>query len=74
MEKQDVTFVRFTASKGKVLKWRSKYFNYFTNKLDVITTYSVQSEILALCDIVGDVEEISYEEYEESLKVEYLKH
>lgn len=74
MEKQDVTFVRFTASKGKVLKWRSKCFNYFTNKLEIITTYSVQSEILALCDIVGDVEEVPYEEYEESLKVKYLKH
>lgn len=65
MQKVKVELVRFTASEGKSLKWRELRTNPHTRKLETVLCYSEYEAVIDTSRLVGEVMEVSIEEYRE---------
>lgn len=63
MEVKETNYKRFIAGEGKALRWVeiNELYNNFVR-------YSPYEEVIDVNNIVGDVEEITHEEYEEWLR------
>lgn len=68
MEVKDVNFKRFIADEGMALKWREKSWNYKDNNVCDFPRWSPYCAIIDINNIVGDVEEITMEQYDEETK------
>lgn len=63
MEVKETNYKRFIAGEGKALKWIeiNELYNNFVR-------YSPYEEVIDVNNILGEVEEITHEEYEEWLR------
>lgn len=68
MEVKEVNFKRFIAGKGMALKWKVKSWHYGEDKPTEGYMWSPYDAIIDLNDIIGDVEEITFEQYQEETK------
>ena len=65
MKRQDVNYVRFTASDGKSLQWKEKMWDYNQNKEVEEVMYAQKTTIIDINQLIGEVKEIPYEVYQE---------
>jgi len=68
MEVKDVNFKRFIADEGMALKWKVKSWNYRENKSTEGFRYSPYEALVDINEVVGNVEEITMEQYNEETK------
>ena len=68
MEIREVNFKRFIASEGKALKWSENYWDEFGGVWQIVTHVSSRDAMIDVNSVVGEVKEISYEEYTEETK------
>ena len=68
MEVKDVNFKRFIADEGMALKWKVKSWDYRENKATEGYMYSPYDAVIDINSVIGNVEEITREQYEEETK------
>ena len=68
MEVKDVNFKRFVASKGMALKWKVKAWDYCKQEATESYIWSPYDAVIDLNEIIGEVEEIPFSQYEEETK------
>lgn len=68
MEVKDVNFKRFIADEGMALKWKVKSWNYCENRVTEGYMYSPYDAVIDINSVIGNVEEITREQYEEETK------
>lgn len=68
MEVKDVNFKRFIADEGMALKWKVKSWDYRENKVTEGYMYSPYEALIDINSVIGNVEEITREQYEEETK------
>lgn len=68
MEVKDVNFKRFIADEGMALKWKVKSWDYRENKAMEGYMYSPYEALIDINSVIGNVEEITREQYEEETK------
>ena len=61
----DIALKRYTASKGKSLKWYECVINPNTRERDRVLRYSECTAVIDINQLDGEVMEIPYEEYKE---------
>ena len=64
MERKKCRFVRYTASEGKALKWQIRDYNYAKQDFSIYLMSAPKTALIDEAELVGEVEEISMEEYE----------
>lgn len=65
MKISDIALKRYTASKGKSLKWYERVTNPDTRESDIVLRYSGCTAVIDTNQLDGEVMEIPYEEYKE---------
>ena len=65
MKASDVALKRYTADKGKSLKWYEWAMNPNTRESDRVLRYAECTAVIDTNQLDGDVMEIPYEEYKE---------
>ena len=68
MEVKDVNFRRVVASKGMALKWKVKAWDYCKQEATEGFIWSPYDAVIDLNEIIGEVEEIPFSQYEEETK------
>lgn len=68
MDVKDVNFKRFIADEGMVLKWREKSWNYLTNEVRENTRWTPYSAVIDINSIIGEIEEITYDQYKKETR------
>lgn len=68
MEVKDINFKRFIADEGMALKWKVKSWNYRENEATEGYMYSPYEALIDINSVIGNVEEITKEQYEEETK------
>ena len=68
MEVKDVNFKRFIADEGMALKWKVKSWDYRENKAMEGYMYSPYDAVIDINSVIGNVEEVTREQYEEETK------
>lgn len=68
MEVKDVNFKRFIADEGMALKWKVKSWDYRENKPTENCRYSPYEALVDINEVIGNVEEITMEQYNEETK------
>lgn len=61
MKREECKFVRYTASEGKSLKYRLRFYKY--DEVQILEICALRDATIDENLLVGDVEEISREEY-----------
>ena len=64
MERKKCRFVRYTASEGKALKWQIRDYNCAKQEFSTYIMSAPRTALIDELELVGEVEEISMEEYE----------
>ena len=64
MERKKCKFVRYTASEGKALKWKIRDYNCAKREFSTYLMSAPKTALIDELELVGEVEEISMEEYE----------
>ena len=72
MKISDVTLKRYTASKGKSLKWYEWVMNTNTRENERVLRYSECTAVIDTNKLDGEVIEVSYQEYKEWWDNNYL--
>ena len=72
MKISDVTLKRYTASKGKSLKWYEWVMNTNTRENERVLRYSECPAVIDTNKLDGEVIEVSYQEYKEWWDNNYL--
>ena len=65
MKKSDIALKRYTATKGKSLKWYECVINPNTRERDRVLRYSECTAVIDINQLDGEVMEIPNEEYKE---------
>ena len=65
MNISDIALKRYTADKGKSLKWYESLMNPNTRECERVLHYSECTAVIDTNQLIGDVMEIPYEEYKE---------
>ena len=65
MKISDIAFKRYTAEKGKSLKWYELVMNPNTRECERVLRYSGCTAVIDTNQLDGNVMEIPYEEYKE---------
>lgn len=68
MEVKDINFKRFIADEGMALKWKVKSWDYRENEATEGYMYSPYEALIDINSVIGNVEEITKEQYEEETK------
>lgn len=68
MEIKEVNLKRLVPKEGMALKWKERYWNSLEEKFEEYPTLSLNSVMIDLDNIVGEVEEITMEQYKEEIK------
>ena len=68
MEVKETNFKRFIASEGMALKWKQECYNYHDKKPEEGFMWSAYDAIIDMNNLIGEVEEIPYSQYEEETK------
>lgn len=63
MEKQEIKFVRYTASEGKSLQWTQKVWSFTQHKEVEEVMFAEKTTIIEEGKLVGKVEEVPFEFY-----------
>ena len=63
MEVKDVNYKRFVPSEGMALKWTTREFNIFSLKIEELTRSVPHEMTIDVNTLIGEVEEITMEEY-----------
>lgn len=69
MEVKDVNYKRFVPSEGMALKWTTREFNIFSLKIEELTRSVPHEMTIDVNTLIGEVEEITMEEYKSSATV-----
>ena len=69
MEVKEVNLKRFIPSEGMVLKWKERFWNHTEKKFQDSNMWSINSLPIDLNNLVGEVEEITMEQYEEETRI-----
>lgn len=62
---EKTNLVRITANKDKSLKWKEYTYNPYTRQYDIIERYAEAHMLIDLNKVIGEIEEIEIEEYQE---------
>ena len=65
MKISDITLKRYTADKGKSLKWYEWVMNSTTRESERVLRYAEYTAVIDTNQLDGNVMEIPYEEYKE---------
>lgn len=65
MKTEKLTMMRFTAEDGKSLQWTQKVYDVVNYKIVEELQFAERTAIIALEDLVGEVEEIPFMTYRE---------
>lgn len=65
MKTSDIVLKRYTADKGKSLKWYEWVVNYDTREIERVVRYAEYTAVIDTNQLDGDVMEIPCEEYKE---------
>ncbi|MBO5387158.1 MAG: hypothetical protein J6A59_03345 [Lachnospiraceae bacterium] len=68
MKREECRLVRYTASEGKALKWVARGYNYSKKEFTEGVACAERTATIDETTLVGAVEEISQEEYNELYK------
>ena len=68
MEVKDVNFKRVVASKGMALKWKVNSWDYWKQEATEGVIWSPYDAVIDFNNIIGEVEEIPFSQYEEETK------
>lgn len=66
MEVKEVNYKRFVPSEGMVLKWTTREYNIFSLRVEEVTKRVPHEMTIDINTLIGEVEEITMEEYKES--------
>lgn len=66
MEVKEVNYKRFIPSEGMALKWTTKEYNIFSEKVEELTRRVPHEMTIDVNTLIGEVEEITMEEYKSS--------
>ena len=69
MESKDVNFKKFIADEGMALKWKIKLWDYQKNEVVEEYFWSPYEALIDINTLIGQVEEIPYEQYVEETKL-----
>lgn len=66
MEVKEVNYKRFVPSEGMALKWKTREYNIFEEKISEQVRIVPHEMTIDTNTLIGEVEEISMEEYKSS--------
>lgn len=66
MEVKEVNFKRFVPSEGMALRWTTKEYNVFSERIEEQTRSVPHEMTIDVNTLIGEVEEITMEEYKSS--------
>lgn len=72
MEVKEVNLKRFVAKEGKALKWKVKSWLYNESKPTEGYRWSPYDAVIDINELIGEVEEIPFEQYKEETKLTAL--